>query len=97
MFKKTTDHAARRMRQRGFRESDARTVLENGTPSDDGVLLTRRDVAERIAEYRARIAELERLRGAAIFLSGGRVVSVYRPSRKKVRRMLREGRSRAVR
>ncbi len=97
MLEEITDHAAGRMRQRGFRATDARIVLENGTPSDDGVVLTRRDVAECIAEYRARIAELERLRGAAIFMSEGALVSVYRPSRRKIHRMIRERRSRAAR
>jgi hypothetical protein len=97
MFKDITKHAASRIRQRGFRKGDARILLENGTPSDDGVVLTRKDIAERISEHRARIAELERLRGAAIFLEDGRVVSVYRPARNKVRRMIREGRSRAIR
>lgn len=97
MLESMTDHAACRLRQRGFRERDPQLVLENGTPSDDGVVLTRRDIAERISEYRARISELERLRGAAVFMSEGKVVSVYRPSRRKVRRMLREGRSRAAR
>jgi hypothetical protein len=97
MFENITHHAASRIRQRGFRETDAEVVLENGTPSDDGVVLTRRDIADRISEYRARIAELERLRGAAIFLADGRVLSVYRPGPKKVRRMIREGRSRATR
>jgi hypothetical protein len=97
MLDDITNHAATRIRQRGFRETDAQVVLENGTPSDDGIVLTRRDIAERISEYRARISELERLCGAAIFLADGRVVSVYRPGRKKVRRMIREGRSRASR
>ena len=92
-----TGHAAERVRQRGFHDSDAEVVFENGTSSDDGVVLTARDVAERVSEYRARIAELERLRGTAIFLSGGKVLSIYRPGRRKVRRMLREGRSRARR
>ena len=41
--------------------ADAEVVLENGTPSDEGVLLTRRDIAERISEHRARIAELQDL------------------------------------
>ena len=92
-----TGHASQRIRQRGFHDTDAEVVFENGSVSDDGVVLTARDVAERVSEYRARIAELERLRGTAIFLSGGKVLSIYRPDRRKVRRMIREGRSRARR
>lgn len=91
-----TEHASRRIRQRGFRDRDVGVILENGTPTHEGVLLTGKDVAERVTEYRRRIAELERLRGAAIFLKDGQVLSVYRPGAVKVRRMIRHGRARTT-
>jgi hypothetical protein len=94
MIDTLTHHASIRVRQRGFRERDVEVILEHGTPTHDGVLLTSRDVSERVAEYRRRIGELERLRGAAVFLEEGHVVSVYRPSAAKVRRMIRHGRGR---
>lgn len=97
MAENLTQHASSRLRQRGFRERDVDLILENGTPTHDGVLLTSKDVAEQVAEYRQRIVTLERLRGAALFLKGGRVVSVYRPSAAKVRRMIRHGRGRQTR
>ena len=96
MAEELTQHASRRIRQRGFRERDVDLILEAGTPTLDGVLLTGGDVAEQVATYRRRIADLERLRGSAVFLAEGRVVSVYRPSSDRLRRMIREGRSRIV-
>jgi len=89
-----TQHASNRIRQRGFRERDVDVILEHGTPTHDGVLLTGKDVAEQVSEYRRRIGSLERLSGAAVFLEEGRVVSVYRPKPAKVRRMIRHGRGR---
>jgi hypothetical protein len=94
MVDNLSQHAVDRMKQRGFRQRDAQLVIESGTPTDDGVILTRRDVAELIAEHRAKISELERLRGAAVFLAGGKVVSMYRPHPRKARRMVRDRRSR---
>ena len=89
-----THHAEVRLRQRGLRERDVAFVLEHGTPAGDAVLLTQQDAAQMIGEYRRRIAQLERLSGTAVFMDGGWILSVYRPSRVRVRRMLREGRSR---
>ena len=94
MVENLTRHASSRIRQRGYREQDVDVILDNGTPTQEGVLLTSRDVAERIADCRRRIATLERLRGSAVFLEEGHVVSVYRPSITKVRRMIRHGRGR---
>jgi hypothetical protein len=92
-----TKHASVRVRQRRFRESDLTTILENGTPARDGVLLTRKDVADRISECRKTIDELERLSGAAVFLEDGQIASVYRPAHRKAHRMIRQGRGRVVR
>jgi hypothetical protein len=55
-----------------------------------------RDVDEQIAEHRRRIAQLERLRGTAVILEGDTVLSVYRPRRPKVRRLLRHRRGRGL-
>ena len=91
-----TQHATRRIRQRGFRERDVETILEHGTLTHDGVLLTGKDVAELVAGYGRKIAQLERLSGTAVFLEEGNVVSVYRPAPSKIRRMIRHGRGRRV-
>ncbi len=82
------------MRQRGYRESDLTVILQNGTTTHDGVVLSGKDVAMVVSNYRREIAKLERLKGSAVFLAEGKVVSVYRPSKSKVRRMIRHGRGR---
>ncbi len=89
-----TRHAEGRIRQRGVRERDLDLMIEHGTLTDDGVLLTRRDVAAAISEHRRAIAQLERLKGTALILDGATVLSVYRPDREKSRRMLRCRRTR---
>ena len=81
-------HAAARLRQRGLRERDLMLVLECGTPGKDAVLLTQKDVAREVATCRRRIAQLERLAGTAVFTAESVVVTVYRPDRKRTRRLL---------
>ena len=93
MLEDLTQHALHRIRQRGFRESDVDLILDHGTPTRDGVVLSSRDVGQLVAGYRRAIAALERLSGAAVFLADGHVVSVYRPNARKVRAMLRGDRS----
>ena len=87
-----TRHAQRRLRQRGLRTGDLELVLQHGTVTDDGVLLTNKDAAAQIAEHHRCISSLERLRGTAVFTSGDLALSAYRPSRAKVRCMIRSRR-----
>jgi hypothetical protein len=76
------------VRQRGLREGEVELVLHHGTRTRDGVMLTNRDADAAIAVHRRAIAQLDRLRGTAVFLAGETVLSVYRPDRRKARRML---------
>ena len=91
-----TRHGTERLRQRGYRRADLGLVLEEGTPAGNAVLLTNRDVDERIAECRRLISQLERLRGTAVVLAGDRVLSVYRPNRRKLKRFLRHRHGRGL-
>jgi len=91
-----TRHGTERLRQRGYRQADLGLVLEAGTPAGNAVLLTDRDVDERVAECRRLISQLERLRGTAVVLAGDRVLSVYRPRRRKLRRFLRQRQGRGL-
>ena len=93
MSYRITQHAHRRLRQRGIRSRDPDLVLHYGTVTDDGVLLTNKDAAAQITEHPRLISSLERLRGTAVFTSGGHVLSAYRPSRPKISRMVRSRRS----
>lgn len=91
-----TRHGTGRLRQRGYRKADLGLVLAVGTPMGNAVVLTDRDVTQRIAEYRRLINQLERLRGSAVVLAGDRVLSVYRPRRSKLRRLLRHRQGRGL-
>jgi hypothetical protein len=90
-----TNHAEERMQQRGLRPSDIDTVLLNGTPTDEAVILTRRNVESAIREHKRRIAQLERLVGLAVFTRESAVVTLFRPTAEQLRKLLRE--SQAIR
>ena len=85
-----TRHAEARIRQRGLRESDLALIVAAGTPVDgDGLLLLAQDVEREIRRRKQEIGTLERLRGCRVVLAGEAVVTVYRPSRKTEKRLLR--------
>ena len=87
-----SQHANRRIRQRGLRERDIGVVLEAGSPVDDcSVMLLRRDVDQAIAARKREIATLERLRGCRVVLQAETLVTVYRPTRRTEKRLLRHG------
>ncbi len=85
-----TQHAQARLRQRGLRESDIAIIVATGTPVDgDSLLLLAQDVEREIRWHKEEIGTLERLRGCRVVLAGETVVTVYRPSRKTEKRLLR--------
>lgn len=83
-------HASARVRQRGLRESDIPIILDAGTPvNDDSVLLLDRDADREIRKLKRQISKLERLRGCRVVIVGDKIVTVYRPTRKTEKRLLR--------
>ncbi|HPE70593.1 MAG TPA: hypothetical protein PK018_00240 [Candidatus Competibacter sp.] len=83
-------HAETRAQQRGIRESDIALIVAVGTPvDDDSIFLKERDVEREIQQHKRIISKLERLSGCRVVLGGETVVTVYRPSRKTERRLLR--------
>jgi hypothetical protein len=78
-----------RLRQRGLREGDVALVLAHGTPTAEAVVLTDKDVERAVAECRRQIAQLERLRGTAVFTREEAVVTAFRPDRDQLRALLR--------
>ncbi len=83
-----TRHVEERARQRGFKAGDLDLVAQLGTPTQDGVVLRRRDVDQVRSVLRRLLGDLERLEGSAVIIQEDAIVSVYRPERKKMRRML---------
>ncbi len=88
-----TRHAEGRLQQRGLSKADLNLILEWGTATDQGVVLTRRDLQGEDQAWRPRIARLERLVDVAVIITGGSILSVYRLSRGNRRTMLRRDRA----
>lgn len=85
-----SSHATDRIRQRGFRESDIPVIVEAGTPiGDDSIYLRAQDVDREIRKHKRAIAALERLCGCRVVIEGRRVITIYRPSYKTEKKLLR--------
>jgi len=85
-----SQHAEARIRQRGLRESDIPMIVAAGTPiDDDSLLLMAKDVDREIRRRKQEISALERLKGCRVVIAGETVVTVYRPSRRTEKRLLR--------
>jgi len=83
-------HAEARAQQRGIRESDIPVIVAAGTPvDDDSVFLLSRDVDREIQRRKREICALERLRGCRVVVEGQMVVTIYRPSSKTEKKILR--------
>jgi len=78
-----SQHAEKRMQQRGFRHTDLDVLHQCGTRIDDNsFLLTNQDAAREIAARKREIHALERLKGSKIVVSEQNVITVYRTTRK---------------
>ena len=85
-----TQHAESRIRQRGLRESDIPMIVDAGTAvDDDSLLLLAQDVDREIRRRKQEISALERLRGCRVVIVDDKVITVYRPSRRIEKRLLR--------
>jgi hypothetical protein len=65
-------------------------IVAAGTAVDaDSLLLLTQDVDREIRRRKQEISALERLRGCRVVIAGDQVVTVYRPSRRTEKRLLR--------
>ncbi len=83
-------HAEARARERGFRDGDVDLVVDFGTPVHHGYVLTREDVAAFAAWSRAMLERLEKLSCTFVPVAQDTVASIYRPGKRKRRRLLDE-------
>ena len=83
-----TTHAAVRCGQRGFRETDLELIARYGTATDEGYLLTRKDVKEAECRFKRLLDRLTRLQDAFISTTddGRTTKTVFRATRKQRRR-----------
>ena len=86
-----TNHSLARIRQRGLTESDIQPILNAGTPVNaDSILLLGRDVDREVRKLKKKISRLERLKGCRVVIGEeDNIITVYRPSRKIEKRLLR--------
>ena len=82
-------HATKRCAQRGVRPDDLDLALRIGTATEDGIYVREADVRTEVAELKRVIVRLERLKGLYIACPDRTVVTVYRPSHRRERRILR--------
>ena len=85
-----TRHVQDRVRQRGYRETDLEFIFEHGTEMGDCVVLTSRDVEIERMKLKKSLEKLDRLKGSAIVVDGNHVLTVYRPARRRMKKMLRQ-------
>lgn len=84
-----TLHASLRCAQRRVRPEDLDLAMRLGTFTEDGILVRDADVQPHLAELKQQMNRLERLKGLYIACPGEAVVTVYRPSRRREKRILR--------
>jgi len=81
-----TRHAEARMSQRGYSPHDLDLIQFYGTPVADGYLLTQADVAAVARD----LQRLERIAGTFLVEQEGTVITLYRPSKGRRRRVMRQ-------
>ncbi len=88
-----TSHAAVRAQQRGYRPADIDLIVSHGSDVQGGILLMKHDV-ERVApslggsrRNAPALDRLARLAGSFIPITNGHVLSIYRPGRRRCRRL----------
>lgn len=83
-----SDHVQKRARQRGFRDQDLELIMNYGETVRDGIAVTDntlRRLRSQLQQLRGELQRLERLRGTAVIVQDGTVVTAYRTSKSKLR------------
>jgi hypothetical protein len=76
------------MRQRSLREDDVEFILRHGTETDDGVLLTARDVQELVRGAKRLIETAERLRCKRVATRDGAIITAFHADRRQQHALL---------
>lgn len=79
-----TQHAESRMSQRGYKKHDLELIRLFGTPVQEGYLLTRSDVKTLTKD----LQRLERMEGTLLVEQSGKTITMYRPTKKRRRRVM---------
>ena len=83
-----TNHDDHRIRQRGWRESDVKFVIDHGTICSRGVILSKKDKQELIRKAKRTIDLATRLEGTFLAYDGEVVKTVFRANKSQQKRIL---------
>jgi hypothetical protein len=87
-----TKHALARMSQRNIATDDAELIALIGTEVADGYLVRQRDCKEAEQDLVRLLQSVRRLAGKRLVVRDGQIVTAYRASKAKERRLLRRDR-----
>lgn len=100
IVERTSDHAAKRLAQRGIRKEQVELAAVYGSDTGDGFYVCEKTIDQRIRdcdreiqECRSRKRALERIKGHRIVMVGSTQITGYKAGRSKgkaLRRLIRE-------
>ena len=83
-----TKHIRVRCQQRGIRETDLSLIERYGTHTPEGVILTRKNVAEAESNHRHLMDRLRRLENVLVLSDGDAGITTYRATKRQRRSLL---------
>lgn len=85
-----TDHVLKRIQQRSYSEKDINLIIEYGTIiNENEYFLKNKNIQRQIEIRKHEIQRLEHLRGSKIVIKGTNVITIYRPSKKNKKKLLK--------
>lgn len=78
-------HIRIRCQQRGIREADLSLIAHYGTTVRDGVVLTRKDIAETERNLKQVMSRLQKLEGVFVATKDETFTTVFRPTKHQLR------------
>ena len=80
-----TEHIRARCQQRGIKERDLDLIAQFGTETPEGLILTRKNIAEIERQAKRLVHRLSRLQDVFIAADGESMITVYRATRQQRR------------
>ena len=80
-----TTHVQARCQQRGVKERDLDLIVQYGTETPNGLILTRKDIAEVEREVKRLMNRLSRLQDVFVATDGKTMKTTYRATRRQRR------------
>jgi hypothetical protein len=84
-----SQHAITRTAQRNLKADELNLAMQIGTEVGDGILVLEKDIKSFVCEKKREIEQAQRLVGIRVVNRGECLITAYRVSRAKQRRLLR--------